>query len=57
MEDIGVVFGYVVVIAAIAVVVIGVSMLFAVSIKQDFLQRKPTGYPSSKPAVRRDHTA
>ncbi|MFF0817609.1 adenylate cyclase [Rhodococcus sp. NPDC003318] len=52
MEDIGVAFGYIVVIATIVVVTVGVLMLFAVSIKQDFLQRKPKSTVSSDLATR-----
>ncbi|WP_193749543.1 hypothetical protein [Rhodococcus triatomae] len=51
MEDIGVAFGYIVVIATIVVVTVGVLMMFAISIKQDFLQRKP------KVVVSKDVTA
>ncbi|WP_027503196.1 hypothetical protein [Rhodococcus sp. UNC363MFTsu5.1] len=44
-SEIGVVFGFVVVGAAIAVVLIGVTMLFIVSIWENFGQRKPRGFP------------
>lgn len=47
MEDIGVVFGYAVVIATIAVVLIGVVMLFVISINGNFAQRKPKGYEAA----------
>ncbi|SEL90762.1 hypothetical protein [Rhodococcus maanshanensis] len=51
-SEIGVVFGFVVVCAAIAVVLIGVTMLFIVSIWENFGQRKPRGFPD-EPGGRR----
>ncbi|MGW6378914.1 hypothetical protein ACWFRB_22910 [Rhodococcus sp. NPDC055112] len=44
-SEIGVVFGYAVVCITIAVVLTGVTMLFIVSIWENFGQRKPRGFP------------
>ncbi|MGW4480561.1 hypothetical protein [Rhodococcus triatomae] len=57
MEDIGVAFGYIVVIATIVVVTVGVLMMFAISIKQDFLQRKPKAVVSKDVTARGERAA
>ncbi|MFI6433617.1 hypothetical protein [Rhodococcus oryzae] len=44
-SEIGVVFGFAVVITTVVVVLIGVTMLFIVSIWENFGQRKPRGFP------------
>lgn len=52
-SEIGVVFGYVVVFTTVAVVGIGVTMLFIVSIWENFAQRKPRGFPEEPGEGRR----
>ncbi|MFC9788868.1 hypothetical protein [Rhodococcus sp. NPDC127528] len=56
-SEIGVVFGYVVVVAAIVVVTIGVVMMFIVSINENFGQRKPRGVLAPTDAAHRSDNA